>query len=176
MAVERLYLDYTVFLGMNGAAEPVRQACKSLVAARLLLQRPLFMTWEHVGRCDDVIWGYSRQLQDQYYPFMDALHSLPTWRREGYQESTLRRAAFDHQLQELPVFHRLLVAAALEHEGVIYTLDGGLLARGDLPVRTPPPVVREQAFPGDLEAPYRRSLELRIAALPPPGPLPLEAA
>jgi hypothetical protein len=160
MDSEREYLDHTVFLGMHAALEPVRQRCKTLLAARL--ESTVFMTFDHVGRCDDVIWRYRRELQDQYYPFMDALHSLRCLAREGYEDSTLRLAASDGRVLGLPVVHRLLVARALERGAVVYTLAPGLLDRPDLPVRPPPACEHEAQFPPWLETLYRRSLALRI--------------
>jgi hypothetical protein len=129
------YIDYTVFLGMNAASEPLRRSCKAFVADRL--ESEMVMTWDHVGRCDDIIWSYSRRLQDLYYPFMDGLHSQRCVRREGYEESSLRLALSDSRLQRLPVLQRLLVARALEQEAVIYTLDPALLREEGLPIRAP---------------------------------------
>lgn len=164
MPGSREYVDYTVFLGMNAVEEPVRRRCKALLAGRL--ESLVFMTWDHVGRCDDIIWQHSRSLQDRYYPFMDALASHASVRREGYEDSTLRLAAADARLQGLPVLHRLLLARALEREGVVYTLDVGLLGRKDLPVRAPPPAPDEASFPDWLEPLYQVALDLRIRLLP----------
>ena len=160
----REYLDHRVFLGLNAASEPVRRRCKALVAARMRSTpyAVLFMTFDQVGRCDDVIWRFSRRLQDAYYPFMDALHSHRCLQREGYQDSTLQLAAADGRLRALPAADRLLVARALERQGTVYTLDAGLLARPELPVRPPPAADAEVAFPDWLESLYRQSLELRI--------------
>ena len=159
----REYIDYTVFLGMNAAEPSVRLACKALLVARL--EGRLFMTWDHVGRCDDVVWSHARALQDRYYPFMDALHSCPFLTREGYEDSTLRLAGSDHRLASLPVLQRLLVARAIEREAVIYTADPTLADRQDLPVRAPPRCEQEPAFPPLLEALYRDALALRLATL-----------
>jgi len=160
----REYIDYTIFLGMNAAEEPVRLGCKALLAGRL--ESVVFMTWDHVGRCDDIIWQHSRALQDRYYPFMDALASHPCWRREGYEESTLALAGADSRLRGLPVLQRLLLARALEREAIVHTLDVGLLGRKDLPVRAPPPSSTEACFPDWLEPLYQDALPLRIRLLP----------
>jgi hypothetical protein len=157
------YIDHTVFLGMNAAEPSVRFACKGLLVARL--ERRLFMTWDHVGRCDDIIWGHDRALQDRYYPFMDALHSRPFLMREGYQDSTLHLAGADRRLVSLPVLQRLLVARAIEQGAVIYTIDPILAGRSELPVRSPPGCAQELAFPPLLEALYQDSLGLRLASL-----------
>jgi hypothetical protein len=163
MGAEREYIDYTVFLGMNAAEEPVRLRCKALIASRL--DGAVFMTWDHVGRCDDFIWQHSRALQDRYYPFMDALASHASLRREGYEDTTLLLATLDSRLQGLPILHRLLVARALERDSVVYTLDPGLLGHHALPVRPPPPCHTEAPFPGWLEPLYQGALELRIPLL-----------
>ena len=154
------YIDYTVFLGMNAASEPLRRRCKVFVGDRL--ESEMVMTWDHVGRCDDIIWSYSRRLQDLYYPFMDGLHSQRCVRREGYEESSLRLALSDSRLQRLPVLQRLLVARALEQKAVIYTLDPALLREEGLPIRAPLECAEEKAFPEWLEGLYQRSLELRV--------------
>jgi Family of unknown function (DUF6190) len=156
----REYLDHRVFLGLNAASEVVRRRCKALLVARM--KSVLFMTFDQVGRCDDVIWRFSRRLQDGYYPFMDALHSHRCLQRDGYESSTLQAAAGDPRLQGLPAADRLLVARALERQAVVYTLDAGLLSRPDLPVRSPPASDVEVAFPGSLESLYQQSLELRF--------------
>jgi hypothetical protein len=157
------YIDYSVFLGMNALAEPARLACKAFLADRF--ESRLWMTWDHVGRCDDIIWSYSRRLQDLYYPFMDVLHSQRCLQREGYQDSSLRLAVSDPRLQPLPVLHRLLVAQALERGAVVYTIDRALLdlaAGSGLPIRAVPDCEREREFPSPMEQLYRASLELRV--------------
>ena len=154
------YLDHRVFLGLNAADEVVRRRCKALLAARM--KSVVFMTFDQVGRCDDIIWRFSRRLQDGYYPFMDALHSHRCLQRDGYEDSTLQVAADDPRLQGLPAGDRLLVARALERQGVVYTLDAGLLSRSDLPVRPPPACDAEVVFPAWLESLYQQGLELRI--------------
>jgi hypothetical protein len=158
MAVE--YIDYTVFLGLNAVEEPVRLACKALVASRL--PSAIHMTWDHVGRCDHTVWQHSRALQDRYYPFMDELASHAFLQREGYLDSTLRLAAFDERLRDVPVLHRLLVARALERQGTVFTLAPELAGRADLPVLRPPAALAEVEFPAWLEPLYQDSLALRI--------------
>ena len=122
------------------------------------------MTFDHVGRCDDVIWRYSRRLQDQYYPFMDALHSHRCLRRDGYEDSTLQAGgARSAGCSGLPGAQRLLLARALERQAVVYTLDPGLLARPELPVRAAAAQRRgRSSFPGGSRRCTARSLELRI--------------
>jgi hypothetical protein len=157
------YIDYTVFLGMNAAEPSLRLRCKALLVSRL--RASLLMTWDHVGRCDDVIWKHSRVLQDHYYPFMDALHSCHCLQREGYQDGTLRLATADHRLQDLPVLQRLLLARAIEQGALVYTLNPALLTRPELPVRAPAACEQEPDFPAWLESLYRSSLQLRIPML-----------
>ena len=154
------YIDYSVFLGMNARSEAIRRRCKGFLADRL--EATVHMTWDHVGRCDDLIWGFSRELQDLYYPFMDALHSQRCLEREGYQDSTLRLATTDPRLQHLPVLPRLLVARALERQAVVYSVDPALLERAELPVRSPPARSHEPAFPEWLERLYQGALALRV--------------
>jgi hypothetical protein len=154
------YVDYSVFLGMNAASDRVRLSCKAFVVERL--KTTMWMSWDHIGRCDDVIWRYSRKLQDLYYPFMDGLHSHRCIQREGYEESTLRLALADPRLQRLPVFQRLLVARALERAAVVYSVDPAMLREEELPIRRPAAPGAEREFPEWLEALYRTSLQLRV--------------
>ena len=60
-AYDRTYLDHRVFLGLNAADEGVRRRCKALVAARM--KSVTFMTFDQVGRCDDIIWRFNRRFQ-----------------------------------------------------------------------------------------------------------------
>ena len=123
------YLEHRVFLGLNAANEQMRRRCKALLAGRM--KSVVYMTFDQVGRCDDVIWRYSRRLQDPYYPFMDAVHSHRCLQRDGYEASTLHLAAHDPRLQGLPADERMLLARAIERQAVVYTLESRLLSRPD---------------------------------------------
>ncbi|WDV51179.1 DUF6190 family protein [Streptomyces coeruleorubidus] len=158
------YADAALFLGMNSADEELRVACKAFFAARLAGR--LVMSLEQVGRCDDVIWGYGRELQDAYYPFMDNLHTVMDIRRLGYDEADVRHALDDGGTPAgLPVHERLLLGMVGNRKGLLHTASPRLLDHPGLPVRAPAPVTgSEPAFPEPLEALYRQSLVLRISA------------
>ena len=161
MSGEIEYIDYTVFLGMNAASDPLRWRCKALVASRL--ERTVLMTWDHVGRCDDIIWQYSRELQDLYYPFMDRLHSHRCIEREGYEDSTLRLAVNDARLREAA--RRSSPARGAEPwSGKPGSTRSILVFCGSPSCRyaPPPECDAEQAFPEWLESLYRASLQLRV--------------
>ncbi|WP_316759863.1 DUF6190 family protein [Streptomyces herbicida] len=158
------YADAALFLGMNSADETLRIACKAFFAARL--DRTLVMSLEQVGRCDDVIWGYGRELQDAYYPFMDNLHTLMDIRRLGYDEADLRWALDGDGISErLPAHERLLLGMVRNRKGLLHSASPRLPHRTGLPVRAPAPVDGpEPVFPEPLEALYRQSLVLRVPA------------
>ncbi|MFE9534900.1 DUF6190 family protein [Streptomyces sp. NPDC006691] len=157
------YADAALFLGMNSADDEVRRACKAFFVARC--SGHLVMSLEQVGRCDDVIWGYSRELQDAYYPFMDHLHTVMDIERVGYDEADVRRGTEADAPDHLPMHERLLLGMVHNREGLLHTVSERLLGHGALPVRAPDPVVGpEPAFPEPLEVLYRQSLVLRIPA------------
>ncbi|MFF4563556.1 DUF6190 family protein [Streptomyces sp. NPDC001435] len=158
------YGDAALFLGMNSADETLRIACKTFFVTRL--DRTLVMSLEQVGRCDDVIWGYGRELQDAYYPFMDNLHTVMDIRRLGYDAADLRRALDGDGIPDrLPAHERLLLGMVGNRKGLLHSASPRLPHHTGLPVRAPAPVDGpEPDFPEPLEALYRQSLVLRIPA------------
>ncbi|MCX2185253.1 hypothetical protein KV205_32790 [Streptomyces sp. SKN60] len=166
------FIDADLFLGMNSADDDVRIACKAFFVERL--GGRVTMSLEQVGRCDDVIWGYSRELQDLYYPFMDHLHTVMDISREGYEPADAQLAlAEDSGLPaRLPFTDRLLLAQVIHRKGLLHTAGPRLGAFGGLPVRTVaarPAGAPEPSFPEPLERLYRTSLALRLP-LPPSLP------
>ena len=153
------YFDASVFLGMNSDNEAIRVACKNFFASRM--DGELTTSLDQVGACDDVIWRYSREQQDMYYPFMDLLHSIVVIRRQPYSESELQRAAQYPDLDGLNASQRLLCSKVSAAGGRLYSLCPSLLARRDLSVSVPPPG-SERPFPPPVEALYQASLALRV--------------
>jgi hypothetical protein len=153
------FFDASVFLGMNSGDEQIRKDCKNFFASRF--NRVVLTSLDQVGRCDDVIWGYSRELQDAYYPFMDQLHSVMRILRQEFTEADLNRALDDRRLHGLPIGDRLLLGKVIEAGGYLYTVRPQLTSRQDLPV-CKPDHAPEMDFPGDLAGLYRTSLLLRI--------------
>ena len=72
------------------------------------LNRKIVMSLEQVGRCDDIIWGYPRELQDAYYPFMDRLHTEMRIHRIPFGEQDLEVALKDRRLDGLSFSDKLI--------------------------------------------------------------------
>lgn len=154
------FADAALFLGMNSADEAVRRSCKTFFVANIGSR--LMMSLEQVGRCDDIVWGFGRGLQDAYYPFMDNLHTVMDIERRGYDEADLR-CGTEGLPERLPVHERLLLGMVLNRGGLLHTVSPRLLHHDGLPVRAPAPVTAaEPSFPGPLEELYQQSLALRV--------------
>lgn len=161
------FIDADVFLGIHSSYDTIRVACKNLFVNRF--DAGVCMTLEHVGKCDDVIWGYPAELQAQYFPFMDMLHTVMKVRRVAYSRGDMDRARTDPRLDAMDAFNALLLARVCNERSVLYTLNSSLLALPDLPVRQVS-WGTEGKFPTELETAYEASLALRI---PFSGPLPV---
>jgi len=159
MAGSTEVIDATTFLGMHASDESIRRACKTFFARRL--HNEVLMSLEHVGWCDDVVWGHPRSVQDAYYPFMDTLHSEMAICRLGYDEADIQAALDSAELTDLPMRDRLLMGMVLRRGAVLHTASPRLVARDDLPI-APVTSAAEQPFPEHLEQFYRASLALRI--------------
>jgi hypothetical protein len=159
----RDFIDASLFMGMHSQREATRLACKAFFVERLGVGA--VMSLEHVGRCDDVVWQFTREVQDVYYPFMDNLHTDMRISRQPYQEEDLRTALSSKLLEGLPLFDRLMLAMVINRGGTLYSVSSRLVGRGDLPVRAPTTTAAAEAvFPGGLEKLYQASLQLRVAA------------
>jgi hypothetical protein len=160
MATEE-FVDATVFLGMHGQDDVVRADCASFFAERA--DRRVSMSLEQVGRCDEIVWGFSRELQDAYYPFMDRLHTDMDVARLGYRRQDLVAALESRELAGLSTAGRLTMGMVLTHGGTLRTLSPELLARPGLPVLAPPATGGVRVpFRAELEKLYRVSLALRV--------------
>jgi hypothetical protein len=155
-----IYVDAALFMGMNSTDEATRIACKSFFAARL--NDRVVMSLEQVGRCDDIVWRFPREVQDAYYPFMDNLHTDMSIERRGYDLGDVRRGLEDSaDSGSLPTHERLLLGMVVNRGGVLHSASSRLLGRPGLPVLAPENGT-EQAFPEPLERLYRASLALRV--------------
>jgi hypothetical protein len=157
-----VFIDATVFMGMHSEDQAIRRACKRFFVSRLT--GSVTMSWEQVGRCDDLVWGYSRAVQDAYYPFMDVLHTEMTIVRTGYTEEDADRAFTLPELAGLPSHERLLLGQVVSHSGVLYTASPRLTGRDGLPVAAVPAARDEDVFPEHLEKLYQDSLVLTVAS------------
>ncbi|MBD0712161.1 MULTISPECIES: DUF6190 family protein [unclassified Streptomyces] len=170
-----VFVDATLFMGMHSRDQAVRIGCKAFFADRLAAGEAgrVLMSWEQVGRCDDLVWGCDRHTQDEYYPFMDVLHTDLTIDRVPYDEDDVRRAFTAPELEGLPAHERLLLAQVIGRGGTLHTASPRLVkAAAGLPVvavgpraaseaATPLP---EPAFPAYLEDLYQRSLVLTVVS------------
>lgn len=109
-------------------------------------------------------WGFSRELQDAYYPFMDNLHTVMDIRRLGYEEADVLHATGTELPASLPVHERLLLGMVEVREGLLHTASPRLAATTRLAVRAvtgadggtgPGPGGPEARFPGPLEDLYQ---------------------
>lgn len=177
------FIDASVFLGMHNKEERVRIACKNYFVSRL--NDKVGMSLEHVGKCDDVIWQYSRDEQDAYYPFMDNLHTVMDIERIPYNEKDIQEAQFNKRLHGLDLSDRLTAGMALARGAVLYSVNPQLVnfrpqqpvlrfnlesQRTSIPpawfeisdfIRSPE-IGKEQTFPDELERLYQQSLAVRI--------------
>jgi hypothetical protein len=151
------YIDASVFLGMHSADEKTRIACKNYFVTRL--NDPVGMSLEQVGKCDDVIWQYSRKEQDAYYPFMDNLHTTMNIQRVGYNEKDIQEAITNPDLQDLSIADRLTAGMAIARGAELYSVNPRLVSNDY--VRSPE-AGKELSFPQALEELYQQSLEVRI--------------
>ncbi|MFI6644719.1 DUF6190 family protein [Streptomyces sp. NPDC050504] len=156
------FIDFTMFMGMHSENEEIRKAAKAFFAERLG-NTSVVLSWEQVGRCDDYVWGFSREIQDAYYPFMDVLHTDMDIVRFGYTQADVDRAFTAPELIGLPAYERLLLAQTLNHGGTLHTASPRLKDRTDLPVVPLTAPDGEASFPEELERLYHESLVLSVA-------------
>jgi hypothetical protein len=156
-------IDAALFMGMHSAEDRVRTACKNFFVRGLAARRPLAMSLEQVGLCDDLIWRQPRAMQDAYYPFMDNLHSELRIVRFGFRQGDVRTALEAAPLRGLSIGDALLLAPALHRGGRLHTVSPRLAGRpGTGPFLDSPPDGPEESFPPRLEQLYRESLTLRV--------------
>lgn len=154
------FVDSSAFLGMHAADDQLRRSCTGFF--RSMMAFPLAMSFEEVGRCDDVIWSQPRDLQDAYFPFMDHLHSELSIRRVALRKADIDAAESDPQLAGLPDTDRFAVGMAIRSGAMLITANPRLLSIPGLPVTSPACIPERPGFPSHLEALYKRSLVLRL--------------
>jgi hypothetical protein len=152
-------IDASVFMGMHAQDDDTRLACMSFMAARF--EAGVVLSWEQIGRCDDIVWSYARDVQDAYYPFMDVLHSTMSLARRPHDAADLELALRDRRLTGLPMHEALAVAMACNREAPLVTISARLHERRGLPVRRPAGTPAA-SFPEPVATLYAQSLRLRV--------------
>jgi len=152
-------IDASVFMGMHAQEDDTRLACMSFMAARF--DAGVVLSWEQIGRCDDIVWSYPRDVQDAYYPFMDVLHSTMPFARRPYDAADFDLALRDRRLAGLPMHEALAVAMASNRDASLVTISARLHERHGLPVRRPPGTPAAN-FPEPVATLYAQSLRLRV--------------
>lgn len=161
------FVDASLFMGMHSKDDTIRAASKSFFVRRLAAGAAgrVIMSWEQVGRCDDLVWGYERSVQDDYYPFMDVLHTELAIDRVGYGEDDVRLAFTTPVFAGLPAHERLLLSQVVGRGGTLHTASPRLVQLTGLPISpTAAALVVELSFPEPLEHLYQRSLVLKTVS------------
>jgi hypothetical protein len=152
-------IDASVFMGMHAQDDATRRACMSFMVDRF--DAGVVISWEQIGRCDDIVWSRARDVQDAYYPFMDVLHSTMPFTRRPYDADDLEVALRDRRLAGLPLHEALSVAMASNGGTSLVTISARLHERGGLPVRRPAGSPAAD-FPEPVARLYAESLRLRV--------------
>ncbi len=124
----KIFIDASLFMGMHSNDEKIRNQSLSVMSEQF--SKCIYMNLEQVGMCDEVVWRYSRNIQDDYYPFMDILHSEMDITRIGYCSADIARLNKDRRLSEtsLSVQSALLVAQTINNNALLYTHDKNILS------------------------------------------------
>ena len=117
------------------------------------------MSLENVGKCDDVVWQFDRNTQDNYYPFMDRLHTVMNIKRIPYDDKSIQNST---KIKRGNLSTKQKLTLAMASNGILYTFDKKLLSMGLKFVRQPDILEQELKFPKSLETWYNKSLKLRV--------------
>ena len=123
---KKIFIDSSLFLGMNSVIENVRRQSAGFIANRF--GQTIYMSLEQVGYCDDIIWHFPRALRDQYYPFMDRVHTEMDIKRIPYTFNDIKSVLAHKELCSLALPRALVAAQVLNHDGLLYTHDNELLS------------------------------------------------
>ncbi len=152
------FIDTSVFLGMHSEDEKTRIKCKNFFVRRF--NKEIYMSFETVGECDDIIWSFPRVHQDLYYPFMDRLHTIMNIIRIPFGLVEVNLVSKDKSLQE----HKVALNLALSkiNNGVYYSLNQELASSTLDNIKNIPDEEIELMFSNDLEKYYKNSLIIKI--------------
>lgn len=161
---DSVFVDASLFMSMHSTDDEVRVACKNFFVANLASN--LMMSLEQVGLCDDIVWGFTREIQDAYYPFMDNLHTDLKIDRVGYNQADIEVAVDPRQFAglDLRIGDRLLLSMVHNRSGVLSSVNPRIAMAGGLPIQVPQGRAAEMRFPDRLEQLYQCSLALRVTA------------
>ena len=118
------------------------------------------MSLEQVGICDNRIWRFPRQKQDDYYPFMDTIHTLVELKRLEYNKKDFLKA--EKQSSRLTFTEKLTLRMVLSRKGILYTINPKLLSLKLFFIKSLNVENKELSFTPNLETLYKRSLVIRI--------------
>lgn len=162
------FIDATLFLGTHSTNEALRVACKNYFVERY--EQSLGMSDDQAGKCDRIIWQYSRELQDIYYPYMDRLRTDMDIRGLEYEAEDVTVALSDQRFDQLRVSQKLTLGMVLARAGKLYTVDAELhklnltLPQEQQLAIFSPQMGDEKTFPNRLlEECYQKSLSLSIS-------------
>lgn len=167
----KIFIDASTFMGMHSADSVVRK--QSLMLMSSCFRKQIFMNLEQVGLCDAWVWGYPRDVQDDYYPFMDCLHSEMDIVRLGYSMDDVRVSLTDERIRSSGVSAQqaLLTAQVINRDGILFTHDSKLRSLGwlqkhlgEFPRAAVEPNATDILFTDALDHLYTRSLCLIFPA------------
>ncbi len=153
------FVDASMFLGMNNKDEKIRIACKNYFVEKLKNGTMVFMSLEQVGICDKFIWSLPREKQDEYYPFMDNLHTEVKFKRIAYSERDILQGEWNSRLN---FTEKLTLGMVSSKRGILYTVNRRLLGLSLPFVKSLKKQNKELYFPKNLEKLYRKSLFVRL--------------
>lgn len=152
------FIDASIFLGMHSEDEIIRINCKNFFVKRI--DKEIYMSLETIGKCDDIIWKFSRKLQDLYYPFMDRIHTIMKIKRIPYTYKEI--ANIKTKINAWKLSAELNLALTRSNKGILYTLNKKLLASSLNEIKNIPLENVELKFSKEIETYYKNSLVLRI--------------
>lgn len=123
-----IFIDSSLFMGMHSSDEKTRHQSLSIMSSQF--SNSIYMNLEQVGMCDECVWRYSRKIQDDYYPFMDVLHTEMNINRIGYCKQDIERVNKDERIlnSDLSVQSALSIAQIINRDAVLYTHDKHILS------------------------------------------------
>ncbi len=157
----KIFIDASAFLSMHSSNKVQSQNAASFFAA--LFYHKIYMSLEQVGLCDDIIWAFPRKQQDEYYPFMDRLHSDMKIVRIPYDFQDVERAQQDETLGVFSPMQAMVLSQVMNHHGCLYSANEELLNNKAIKnIVRPLPDSIDQTFNAPLQNYYEKSLMLTL--------------